>query len=388
MTHLAAQQKKQLPPLSLYIHVPWCVRKCPYCDFNSHTAGAELPEQAYIKALLADLSIEAEYAQDRPIQSIFIGGGTPSLFSARSFEQLLNGISKQLTLSANIEITLEANPGTAEQQKFADYYQLGINRLSIGVQSFHQQQLQALGRIHSAQEAIKAAEMAHQAGFSRLNLDLMHGLPEQTAEQALEDLKQAIALAPDHLSWYQLTIEPNTAYWSHPPILPEEEQLWGIQEQGQALLAKQGYQQYEISAYAKSSQARAKHNLNYWTFGDFIGIGAGAHGKLTPSDGNIFRNWKTRVPADYLDSSKNYQAGSKSLTTTELPFEFMMNALRLIDGVPSHYFTERTFLPLETIQSTCQHVRKLGLLDNDLERLVATPQGFLFLNNLLEYFLN
>lgn len=378
----------KLPPLSLYIHVPWCVRKCPYCDFNSHASKGELPEQEYINALLADLALETEAVQQRPIQSIFIGGGTPSLFSAHSFDLLFNGIAKQLSLANDIEITLEANPGTAEQQKFADYFQLGINRLSIGVQSFHEKQLQALGRIHSTQEAIKAAEMAHQAGFTRLNLDLMHGLPEQTPQQAILDLQQAIALEPDHLSWYQLTIEPNTAYWSHPPMLPEDEHLWAIQEQGQALLASKGFSQYEVSAYAKSSEAQAKHNINYWSFGDFIGIGAGAHGKLTQKDGQIYRNWKTRVPKDYLNPSKPFQAGSRILSKDELPIEFMMNALRLKDGVANHYFSERTYLAPSYIEKACQKAQQAGLLSPFNERFVATSQGFLFLNNLLEYFLD
>lgn len=376
-----------LPPLALYIHIPWCVRKCPYCDFNSHAVGQELPEQAYVEALLADLAIEQPYLQHRPIQSIFIGGGTPSLFSAKSYERLFNRLAKQLTLASDIEITLEANPGTAEQQKFSDYRLLGINRLSIGIQSFHADHLQALGRIHSSQEAIQAVAMAHKAGFQHINLDLMHGLPEQTPAQALADLKQAMALMPDHLSWYQLTIEPNTAYWSHPPILPAEEQLWAIQEEGQALLAEQGYQQYEISAYATSQDARAKHNLNYWTFGDFIGIGAGAHGKITQPDGTIFRNWKTRVPKDYLSTANDFQAGKKVLTADELPFEFMMNALRLVEGVPSSYFAERTQLDFSHIANTCQQVRQLGLLADTPHQLVATPKGLLFLNNLLEHFL-
>lgn len=377
-----------LPPLSLYIHIPWCVRKCPYCDFNSHAVQNTLPEAEYINALLADLATEKDRVYQRPIQSIFIGGGTPSLFSAHSLEQLINNIAKQFSLADNIEITLEANPGTAEQQKFADYYQLGINRLSIGVQSFHSTQLQALGRIHSAQEAIHAAAMAHKAGFTRLNLDLMHGLPQQTPQQAIADLQQAIALQPDHLSWYQLTIEPNTAYWSHPPILPEDEALWAIQEQGQALLAEQGYQQYEISAYAKSASAQAKHNLNYWTFGDFIGIGAGAHGKLTHPDGTIYRNWKTRVPKDYLAANGQFQAGQRQLTEAELPIEFMMNALRLTEGVPTNYFQERTYLPLTSIATICAKAQQAGLLASDEKRLVATSQGLLFLNNLLEYFLD
>ncbi len=377
-----------LPPLALYIHIPWCIRKCPYCDFNSHAVAHELPEQDYIKVLLADLANEQQAIQNRPIQSIFIGGGTPSLFAPQSYELLFNALAKHFPLAHNLEITLEANPGTAEQQKFTDYRKLGITRLSLGIQSFQPNQLQALGRIHTAHEALQAVVMAHKAGFTHLNLDLMHGLPGQTPAQALTDLQQAIDLMPDHLSWYQLTIEPNTAYWSHPPLLPEEEQLWAIQEQGQALLAANGYQQYEISAYATSPSARAQHNVNYWTFGDFIGIGAGAHGKITQPDGTIYRNWKTRVPRNYLMPTKQALAGQKKLTSEELPFEFMMNALRLVEGVPTSYFTQRTYLAFSHIAKTCQQVKQLGLLANYEQKLVATPKGLLFLNNLLEHFLN
>lgn len=383
MTHSVS-----LPPLALYIHVPWCVRKCPYCDFNSHASTDALPETEYINALLQDLTLENEAIQQREIASIFIGGGTPSLFSATAYEKLFEGIHRQLNLASNVEITLEANPGTAEQQKFADYFQLGINRLSIGVQSFHSKQLHALGRIHTDREAIKAIEMAHQAGFNRLNIDLMHGLPEQTPDQALKDLQQALALKPDHLSWYQLTIEPNTAYWSHPPILPEDEDLWTIQEQGQALLAEHGFNQYEVSAYANASEARAKHNLNYWTFGDFIGIGAGAHGKITHTNGTITRNWKTRVPKDYLNPKKPFEAGNRLITPQELPAEFMMNALRLKEGVPKQLFSQRTYLAPSSIELMCQKAQQSGLLATQSENFVATERGFLFLNNLLEFFLD
>lgn len=381
-------QAVQLPPLALYIHIPWCVRKCPYCDFNSHTLQNTLPEAEYINALLNDLALEKKAVQNRKISSIFIGGGTPSLFSASAYEKLFEGINRQLCLASDVEITLEANPGTAEQQKFADYFQLGINRLSIGVQSFHKKQLEALGRIHSNTEAIKAVEMAHKAGFTRLNIDLMHGLPEQTPEQALSDLQQAIALNPDHLSWYQLTIEPNTAYWSHPPSLPEDEDLWAIQEQGQTLLSEQGFEQYEVSAYARSANAQAKHNLNYWTFGDFIGIGAGAHGKTTQTDGTIYRNWKTRVPKDYLNPEKHFEAGNRIITQQELPAEFMMNILRLKEGAPKQLFTQRTYLETSAIESMCKKAQQAKLLATHPENFVATEQGFLFLNNLLEYFLD
>lgn len=378
----------EYPPLALYIHIPWCVRKCPYCDFNSHALTGALPEMLYIEALLSDLRNELEYIHNRPINSIFIGGGTPSLFSAQSLEKLIHGVSQHIPFANDIEITLEANPGTAEQQKFTHYRQLGINRLSIGVQSFHNKQLHLLGRIHSPQEAIQAIEMAHTAGFSKINIDLMHGLPEQTQKEALLDLKQALELHPNHISWYQLTVEPNTQYWSKPPELPDEETLWSIQQQGQQLLMQYGFEQYEISAYAKGASARAQHNLNYWTFGDFIGIGAGAHGKLTLNSDNIFRNWKTRTPKDYLGSNQKYIAGKRHITIAERPFEFMLNALRLTQGVPYPLFNQRTYLPLTHIQTACQKAIQAGLLENNPNQLIATQQGSLFLNNLLEYFMS
>lgn len=295
-------------------------------------------------------------------------------------------MQQRIAFCDDIEITLEANPGTFEQEKFKAYRALGINRLSIGIQSFQAQKLAALGRIHSGDEALRAAEMARQAGFDNFNLDLMHGLPDQSLEDALSDLRQAIDLAATHLSWYQLTLEPNTVFWSQPPQLPEDDTLWDIQEAGQALLASAGYAQYEVSAYAQPGRA-ARHNLNYWSFGDFIGIGAGAHGKLSGPDGQIVRTWKTRLPKDYLDPAKAFKAGEKALPDAELPFEFMMNALRLTDGVASHLFAERTGLGLDTLAEARRQAEQKGLLQVEPSRLVATPQGQLFLNDLLQYFL-
>nr|WP_314477212.1 radical SAM family heme chaperone HemW [uncultured Pseudomonas sp.] len=376
----------QLPPLSLYIHIPWCVRKCPYCDFNSHAAGPELPEGAYVAALLSDLDQELDAVQGRVLSSIFFGGGTPSLFSADALGRLLRGVEQRIPFAPDIEITLEANPGTFEQDKFKAYRQTGINRLSIGVQSFQPAKLQALGRIHNGEEAIRAADMARAAGFDNFNMDLMHGLPAQSMEDALGDLRQAIDLGPTHLSWYQLTVEPNTVFWNQPPELPEDDILWDIQEAGQSLMAASGFGQYEVSAYAQPQRA-ARHNLNYWRFGDFIGIGAGAHGKLTYADGRIVRTWKTRLPKDYLNLAKPFKAGEKPLPVDELPFEFLMNALRLTEGVEAQLFTERTGLPLAQLAQARGLAEQRGLLQVEPDRLVATPRGQLFLNDLLQYFL-
>lgn len=376
----------QLPPLALYIHIPWCVRKCPYCDFNSHAAGPTLPEEEYVDALLADLDADLRHVHGRELSSIFFGGGTPSLFSARALGRLLDGVERRVRFAGDIEITLEANPGTFEQAKFRDYRRLGINRLSIGVQSFQEAKLKALGRIHDGNEAVRAADMARAAGFDNFNLDLMHGLPEQSIEDALFDLRTAIAQGPTHLSWYQLTMEPNTVFWSQPPTLPEDDLLWDIQEAGQALLAEQGYAQYEVSAYAQAGQA-ARHNLNYWTFGDFLGIGAGAHAKLSSPAGRIARSWKTRLPKDYLDPAKAFQAGERLLTADELPFEFLMNALRLTEGVPASLFTARTGLPLAQLDGARREAEARKLLLADPTRLVASREGQLFLNDLLQHFL-
>lgn len=376
-----------LPPLALYIHIPWCVRKCPYCDFNSHTASPVLPEQEYVDALLADLDQDLHAVYGRELTSIFFGGGTPSLFSAEALGRLLQGVEQRIPFAADIEITLEANPGTFEQEKFVAYRKLGINRLSIGIQSFQQEKLEALGRIHNGDEAVRAAGMARQAGFDNFNLDLMHGLPDQSLDDALSDLRQAIALQPTHISWYQLTLEPNTVFWNQPPVLPEDDTLWDIQEAGQALLAEHGYAQYEVSAYAQAGRP-ARHNLNYWSFGDFIGIGAGAHGKLSHPDGRIVRTWKTRLPKDYLNPAKSFQAGEKSLSNDEMPFEFLMNALRLTAGVESRLYPERTGLSLETLAEGRREAEQSGLLQVEPSRLAATERGQLFLNDLLQQFLN
>ncbi|WP_242667278.1 radical SAM family heme chaperone HemW [Parendozoicomonas haliclonae] len=384
-------QGLQLPPLSLYVHVPWCVRKCPYCDFNSHKADGVIPEELYVEALLQDLISELPAVQGRELQSIFIGGGTPSLLSPDAYQTLFDGMRQHLRFADDIEITMEANPGTFEQERFNGFRKTGINRLSIGVQSFHDSCLQELGRIHSGGEAIKAVAMARAAGFDNINLDLMHGLPGQDEAMAMADLQQAIELKPDHLSWYQLTIEPNTVFWSKPPTLPEDETLWSIQEEGQKLLAEHGLQQYEISAYSRTGR-QSRHNLNYWQFGDFIGIGAGAHGKVTDlKRGVIYRNWKTRQPTAYLEAGKlikekPFQAGVRELETDELPLEFMMNALRLNQGIEAHLYSERTGLELSDIQFAISKLKSQELLADDNRRIQPTERGSLFLNELLEHF--
>lgn len=379
-----------LPPLSLYVHIPWCIRKCPYCDFNSHAQREEtLPEKAYIDALIKDLSYELNRLDaPRPLHSIFIGGGTPSLFSAAAIDSLLSHIHHLMGISSTTEITLEANPGTFEQQKFAGFRAAGVNRLSIGVQSFHDKQLNALGRVHSSENAIQAARSAIQL-FDRVNLDLMHGLPGQQTKDALADLHQAIELGPEHLSWYQLTLEPNTEFYARPPILPIDEALWEIQEQGQALLCNAGYQQYEISAYARQS-AVSQHNMNYWSFGDYIGIGAGAHGKVTHIDAgvlNIERHQKLRQPKSYLQALNPTQHRDW-VEAHELPFEFMLNALRLTSGVSASLYAQRTGLSLDPLAEHLTLARRRGLLSTDTERLQPTLQGRLFLNDLLETFLD
>lgn len=375
----------KLPPLSLYIHVPWCVKKCPYCDFNSHKATGELPETAYVQALLEDFKQEATAVQGRVLHSIFIGGGTPSLLSAAAYEQLFNGLKAMVSFADDIEITMEANPGTYEHDRFQAYFETGINRLSLGVQSFQDEKLEALGRIHSASEAKEAIAQLADNGFKNFNIDLMHGLPNQSQEDALHDLQQAVALNPAHISWYQLTIEPNTVFYSKTPKLPEDDTLWTIQEAGQEYLASQGFAQYEISAYSQPGSF-SRHNLNYWQFGDYIGIGAGAHGKLTElKTGIIHRNWKTRMPTDYLNGNKPFEAGQRIIGAEEMPIEFMMNALRLNQGVPEEMFSDRTGLPIMALTESMQIAQQKGLLENN-NRLQPTPQGRLFLNDLLELF--
>ncbi len=376
----------QLPPLSLYIHIPWCVRKCPYCDFNSHAAKGELPEADYVAALLEDLEAELPDVQGRSIDSIFIGGGTPSLFSAAAIQQILAGVAARTPLSAQAEITMEANPGTFEQERFAGFRAAGVNRLSIGIQSFSDAQLKALGRIHNADEAYRAVASARAIGFDNINLDLMHGLPQQDLAGALLDLDTALSLQPDHLSWYQLTIEPNTEFNARPPNLPVDEVLWEIQEHGQNKLAAAGFAQYEVSAYARDGR-QAAHNLNYWAFGDYIGIGAGAHGKLTrPADGQIMRRWKQRQPAAYMDAARRL-GGENAIAQDELAFEFMLNALRLVDGVPLQLLQARAGISPDGIRVQLDRAIQQGLLQNDPAHIRPTHQGRLFLNNLLEMFL-
>ncbi|WP_075880485.1 radical SAM family heme chaperone HemW [Vreelandella massiliensis] len=380
----------ELPPLSLYIHTPWCVRKCPYCDFNSHEPqNRELPEKAYLRALLADLDADLAFAAKRPLVSIFIGGGTPSLLSPRFYRALLEAIQTRLNFAPDIEITLEANPGTTEQHRFSGYRKAGINRLSLGVQSFHPEQLEALGRIHSGEEAVAAVSQARAAGFTNINIDLMHGLPGQTPERALADIDQALALAPEHLSWYQLTLEPNTAFHSHPPVLPEEESLWEIQDQGHERLEAAGFSRYEISAYAKPGHA-SRHNMNYWQFGDYLGIGAGAHSKVSHINGSaewvIERRWKTRQPEAYLQrfgDLRGFVAGKREVSAAELPLEFAMNALRLTEGVPMALWSAHTGQPERVLNKRLQSAVKKGLLEETAKSLRASPQGLLFLNGLL-----
>jgi oxygen-independent coproporphyrinogen-3 oxidase len=311
-----------LPPLSLYVHIPWCVRKCPYCDFNSHAAGESLPEEEYVQALIRELEIELPYAQGRPLQSIFFGGGTPSLFSADNIGRIIQAARRRIGFSDNIEITLEANPGTFEQEKFSGYRSVGVNRLSIGIQSFNDLHLQKLGRIHSGENALAAVAMARQAGFDNFNLDLMHGLPGQTEEEALADLQQAIDLEPTHISWYQLTIEPNTEFYRRPPTLPEDQVLENIQEEGIKKLRDNHFFQYEISAFCRDNR-ESSHNKNYWQFGDYLGIGAGAHGKITlPDEHRIIRTAKTRHPTDYLQREHSFMASCQQIDKKEHAREF------------------------------------------------------------------
>jgi len=390
-----------LPPLSLYIHLPWCVKKCPYCDFNSHTFDSGLPEMQYpeaqyIDALIADLENQLPSIWGRRIVSVFIGGGTPSLFSAESINKIMTTIRSHLNCLPNMEVTMEANPGTVEQNKFNGFFEAGINRLSIGVQSFADEKLKALGRIHNADEALNAVEVARKAGFKNINLDLMFGLPGQDIEQAVSDLQQAIDLSPQHISWYQLTIEPNTFFYSHPPVTPKDDDIWEMQQKGQRLLAEAGYEQYEISAYAKKNNQKNNqclHNLNYWQFGDYLALGAGAHGKISRADtGEIKRYWQIRKPADYMQAgAQNKSSGSEDLLTEQIVFEFMLNALRLKQGFEISTFELNTGLKAELISSKCELAIKEGLLEkkrdgHKISGYQASEQGYLFLNDLINIF--
>ncbi|MCK9532702.1 MAG: radical SAM family heme chaperone HemW [Gammaproteobacteria bacterium] len=378
-----------LPPLSLYVHVPWCVRKCPYCDFNSHEAADGIPEAAYIDALIADLEQELPAVWGRPVVSVFIGGGTPSLLSGEAIDALLCAVRARLKLLPGAEITLEANPGTVEQERFREFRAAGVNRLSIGVQSFADDMLARIGRIHGGAEAVRAAEAAHAAGFDNFNLDLMFGLPGQDLDGALADLRQAIALAPTHLSWYQLTLEPNTAFHHAPPVLPDDDLRYDMQVRGQSLLAGAGFANYEVSAYARDG-FRCRHNLNYWQFGDYLGIGAGAHQKLTlPQPARIERTAKRRHPRDYLAGAGGAEriASHVALTREDAAFEFVMNALRLNEGFATRLFEERTGLPLKAIETPLHEAEARGLLSWDVQVVRPTALGRLHLNTLLELFL-
>ena len=377
------------PPLSLYIHFPWCARKCPYCDFNSHAVRGALPETEYVDALLRDLEQELPAVWGRTVQSVFMGGGTPSLFSAQAIDRLLSGIRARLPLQPGLEITVETNPSSAEQDKFAAYRKAGVNRLSIGIQSLNDKHLQALGRLHDAGEARQAARSARQAGFDNFNLDLMFGLPQQTVPQALEDLLAIIELQPAHLSWYQLTVEPNTLFQARPPRLPDHDLSWEMQCQGQSLLAEHGYTQYEVSAYAKTGK-RCHHNLNYWMFGDYIGIGAGAHGKITTAgQGAILRSWKKRHPADYLETAGTMQCldGQRQLGKAETLFEFALNRLRLKQGFELSDFEKACGLERRSIIPLVRQAQTDGLLTLDGDRVQHTAQGWQYLNDVLELFL-
>jgi oxygen-independent coproporphyrinogen-3 oxidase len=375
-----------LPPLSLYVHIPWCIQKCPYCDFNSHAVKDPIPEQRYVQALLADLQRDLSYFEiDRPISSIFIGGGTPSLFSPEAIDRLLTGVRKLVKLEVTAEITLEANPGTVENQKFTEFRALGINRLSIGIQSFNDRHLKKLGRIHDASQALAAVEMAQQAGFENFNLDLMFGLPEQSIAESLADIKTAIDLNPPHLSFYQLTLEPNTYFHRYPPKLPEDELIFAAQQACQQLLAEQGYQQYEISAYSKVG-ARCQHNLNYWQFGDYLGIGAGAHGKISRSlPEAIVRSVKKRSPAEYLSSDNH--ASYTPIAVTELPLEFVMNHLRLRQGFTLAKYHATTGLSLNTLEPALSQAIAAGLLIKQEQGYYCSETGWNFLDIILEKFI-
>ncbi|MFZ0022263.1 radical SAM family heme chaperone HemW [Acinetobacter sp.] len=375
-------------PLSLYIHMPWCVRKCPYCDFNSHAVpdgqlSLEL-EQEYLRALVEDFKTQVDFGQGRQIHSVFIGGGTPSLISAPGYQWLFDQLKAIIPFAEGCEITLEANPGTVEHDPFAGYLQAGINRLSIGVQSFNTDHLKRLGRIHSNEDAISAIGLAREAGFQRINVDLMHGLPEQTLDQALHDLKLAVEQGATHISWYQLTIEPNTVFFRTQPILPVDEVLEDIQEQGELYLKSQGFINYEVSAWRK--ELPSAHNLNYWQFGDYLAIGAGAHGKVTQPDG-VYRFQKTRLPKDYLAKVPAEHLQFKRIEDTDMPFEFMMNALRLNQGVEAKLYAERTGLGLDRLNELLSSLRDRKLMVDDQDRLSCTEQGHIFLNSVLEEFL-
>ena len=379
-----------LPPLSLYIHFPWCVQKCPYCDFNSHEIKTGIPEATYIDALLKDLENDLPLIWGRKINTIFMGGGTPSLFTPEAMESLLSGIRARIPVSPNAEITIEANPGTVENEYITGFKAAGINRISFGIQSFNDHTLKKLGRIHNAESARQAVLKAQQAGFERINIDLMFALPEQTLAQARFDLETALALNPTHLSYYQLTIEPNTAFHHTPPTLPNDDASWEIFQQGKSILKNAGFKQYEVSAYAKDED-NCRHNTNYWLFGDYLGIGAGAHAKITNgAEQSITRYRKHKHPKEYLTNvATSAVAGEQVLTDQELLFEFLMNALRLNEGFNTEIFTQRTGLQLNTLQQQLEPMINKNLIewDQTTNRVYASEQGKMFLNDVLEQYL-
>lgn len=374
----------QLPPLSLYIHIPWCVQKCPYCDFNSHAQKGEIPEQAYINRLLDDLRADSHWAQGRPLTSIFIGGGTPSLFSADGIARLLDGVAAIVPFVDDCEVTLEANPGTFETERFAGFARAGVNRLSIGVQSLHAEQLSRLGRIHNPAQAIEAAKHAASLPLRSYNLDLMHSLPDQSLNAAMGDLEGIIALQPPHISWYQLTIEPNTAFASRPPQLPQDETLWDIQEHGHQLLIAAGYEQYEVSAYAKPGH-QSRHNKNYWKFGDYLGIGCGAHSKITFAEQQqIIRCEKIKHPQGYLDLTRQLRYKEWEVLPDERMFEFFMNRLRLMEPTPKADFENLTDLPVDTAEEALAPALEKKLLVSTAETWQTTDLGRRYLNSVLD----
>lgn len=383
----------QLPPLSLYIHIPWCIRKCPYCDFNSHESRGEIPEAAYVDALLDDLADEMPLVWGRQISTVFIGGGTPSLFSANALDRLMSGIRALTALAPDVEVTMEANPGTFEQQRFSDYRALGINRLSIGIQSFQPRLLESLGRVHSADEALAACSIAHKAGFEQINIDMMFALPEQTDDELLDDIRLAIAQSTTHLSFYELTLEPNTLFARFPPAVPSDEVRASMQDAVVRTLANAGFDRYEVSAYAQTSSRalnRCAHNMNYWQFGDYVGIGCGAHGKISSADsGKIVRRWKTKHPKTYLEASNAAQrlGGESVIPVEDTALEFMMNALRLPEGFPIPLFEVHTGVSLEQWQNAIAKAIEKGLLEQSALDLRATKDGFNWLNDTLQLFM-
>lgn len=381
------------PPLSLYIHIPWCVKKCPYCDFNSHAQNGALPIEAYVDALLADLDRDLrEFSgaiAGRALHSIFFGGGTPSLFAPDAIARILDGVAARIDLPRGIEVTLETNPGTVEHGRFDDYRKAGVSRLSFGVQSFDDDKLRRLGRIHSAADAERAINEARDAGYANFNIDLMYALPQQTPDGALADVERALLLQPSHVSHYQLTLEPNTLFAARPPKLPDEDSAWDMQEACQQRLAQAGYAQYEVSAYARDG-LRSAHNVNYWSFGDYLGIGAGAHGKLSDaSSGLLVRTTKYKLPRSYLEHAARGDAlGTRSeVPPGDRPFEFMMNALRLNDGVSRTLFAQRTGMPAAVLDAKLRIARARGWLVSDPDRLAPSELGSRYLNDVIELFL-